>query len=52
MTLADGRKVGGDLFIVDDPIKAQDAVSEKARGAVNEWLGSTLASRAIDSVPE
>ena len=36
---------GGDLIIVDDPLKAQDAASETRRTHVNEWFRSTLLSR-------
>src|SRR3974390_2316675 len=36
---------GGNLVIIDDPMKAQDAFSEPAREAVKEWFGHTLLSR-------
>ncbi|MGU3340924.1 phage terminase large subunit [Methylobacterium mesophilicum] len=36
---------GGNLIIVDDPIKAQDAMSEPAREEVKSWFSSTLLSR-------
>lgn len=36
---------GADVIIIDDPFKADDALSEKARRAVNEWYGTTLVSR-------
>lgn len=36
---------GGNLIIVDDPMKAQDAMSESARDAVKAWFGGTLLSR-------
>jgi predicted phage terminase large subunit-like protein len=36
---------GGNLIIVDDPMKAQDAMSESAREAVKEWFTGTLLSR-------
>lgn len=36
---------GADEFIVDDPIKAADALSRAKRESTNNWLGSTLASR-------
>ena len=39
---------GADVIIIDDPMKADDAQSEKARRAVNEWYGSTLVSRLDD----
>ncbi len=39
---------GGDIIIVDDPIKADDAMSEVKRSAVNEWVDSSLYSRLDD----
>lgn len=39
---------GGDIIIIDDPIKPDEAASEVARAAVNEWFQSTLASRLND----
>lgn len=39
---------GADVIIIDDPIKAEDAQSEKTRYAVNEWFGTTLLSRLDD----
>jgi len=39
---------GGDIIIVDDPIKADDAMSAVKRSAVNEWFDSTLYSRLDD----
>jgi predicted phage terminase large subunit-like protein len=36
---------GADIIIIDDPIKPEDAHSETARKALNNWYGSTLASR-------
>jgi predicted phage terminase large subunit-like protein len=39
---------GGDFIIIDDPIKPEDAFSDKARAATNEWYGSTLLSRLDD----
>lgn len=39
---------GGNLIIIDDPIKAEDALSEARRTAVNEWFSSTAYSR-LDS---
>ena len=39
---------GGDLIIIDDPMKADDALSESARKAVIEWYGGTLISRLND----
>jgi hypothetical protein len=39
---------GADVIIIDDPMKADDAQSEKARAAVNNWYGTTLVSRLDD----
>ncbi len=39
---------GGDLFVIDDPIKPTDAYSKAMREGINEWLRSTLASRPDD----
>ena len=36
---------GGNLLIVDDPIKADDAFSAPIRNKVNHWLSNTLPSR-------
>jgi predicted phage terminase large subunit-like protein len=36
---------GGNLIIIDDPIKPEDANSETKRTAVNEWFDRTLYSR-------
>ena len=36
---------GGDLIIIDDPIKPDDANSESLRKAVNNWYLNTLLSR-------
>jgi len=37
---------GGNLIIVDDPIKPQDAMSESARAKALDWLENTLCSPA------
>ena len=37
--------LGGDVIILDDPLKPDEAVSEAQRGKVNEWFGRTLYSR-------
>jgi predicted phage terminase large subunit-like protein len=37
--------MGGDIFIVDDPIKPVDALSDVKREAVNQWYINTLLSR-------
>lgn len=36
---------GGDVIIIDDPLKADDAHSETLRTRVNAWYRETLASR-------
>jgi len=36
---------GGNLIIIDDPLKPSEAFSEVKRAAANEWFDSTLASR-------
>ena len=37
--------MGGDIFIIDDPIKPEDVHSQARREAVNNWYGTTLLSR-------
>ena len=39
---------GGDLIIIDDPLKPDDAHSEAKRNAANEWFKNTLLSRLDD----
>ena len=39
---------GGDLIIIDDPLKPDDAYSETKRNACNEWFNKTLLSRLDD----
>ena len=39
---------GGNLFIIDDPLKPGDAFSEAKRNAAADWLRHTLASRLDD----
>src|SRR5262245_11427888 len=39
---------GGNLIIVDDPLKPQDACSEPARDSVKQWYANTLLSRLDD----
>src|SRR5215510_13584492 len=36
---------GADIIIIDDPLKADDALSESHRGGVNAWYDNTLRSR-------
>lgn len=33
---------GGNIIIIDDPLKAEDALSEPKRSAANEWFDRTL----------
>lgn len=39
---------GGNLILIDDPLKAADAHSESKRDAVNTWFSNTLLSRLDD----
>jgi len=39
---------GGDFIIIDDPIKPEDAQSDKGRQSTNEWFRNTLLSRLDD----
>ena len=39
---------GADLIIVDDPLKAEEAMSEQARKRVIDWYAGTLVSRLND----
>jgi predicted phage terminase large subunit-like protein len=36
---------GADIIIVDDPMKADDAISDARRTSLNEWYDNTLRSR-------
>jgi len=36
---------GGDVLILDDILKPDDALSENKRGSVNDWYDNTLLSR-------
>ena len=40
--------LGGNLIVIDDPIKLGDVMSEAVRARVIEWYRSTLLSRADD----
>jgi predicted phage terminase large subunit-like protein len=40
--------LGGNLIIIDDPLKLGDAMSESVRARVIEWYRSTLLSRGDD----
>ncbi len=37
--------MGGEMFVVDDPIKPEDVHSQTRREAVNNWFGGTMLSR-------
>jgi predicted phage terminase large subunit-like protein len=39
---------GGDIIVIDDPIKPDEAMSELARNSVIEWFSNTLLSRLND----
>src|SRR5262249_51790495 len=39
---------GGDIIIIDDPLKPDDALSETKRSAANQWSARTLLSRRDD----
>jgi predicted phage terminase large subunit-like protein len=39
---------GGDIIIIDDPLKAADAASESVRERTTEWVRNTLYSRLDD----
>jgi predicted phage terminase large subunit-like protein len=39
---------GGDIILIDDPLKPVDALSEPKRSAVNQWFNNTLLSRLDD----
>ena len=41
---------GGDLLIIDDPMKPADAQSEARRLACQQWFSNTLLSRLDDKV--
>jgi hypothetical protein len=41
---------GGDIIVIDDPLKPIDALSETRRSAANDWYSSTLRSRLDDPV--
>ena len=39
---------GGDIIVIDDPLKPDDAYSETKRNQANEWFKNTLLSRLDD----
>lgn len=43
---------GGNLIIIDDPMKAQEAMSETKRQAVRDWYSNTLYSRLDNKVDD
>ena len=40
--------LGGDIVIIDDPIKPTEAMSEKARQGAIEWFNNTVSTRLDD----
>jgi len=43
---------GGNIFIIDDPLKASDAMSDLKREDVNDWFRNTLYSRLDDKASD
>jgi predicted phage terminase large subunit-like protein len=41
---------GGDIIIIDDPLKPSDALSDSRRERVNDWFPNTLVSRLDDKL--
>jgi hypothetical protein len=39
---------GGDIIVIDDPLKPDDALSQTKRSAANQWFANTLLSRLDD----
>lgn len=39
---------GGDRIVIDDPLKADEGVSDAARAAVNQWWRTTMSTRLND----
>jgi len=39
---------GGDIIVIDDPLKPDDALSETKRSVANQWFTNTLLSRLDD----
>ncbi|MEM1384654.1 MAG: hypothetical protein AAF713_06865 [Pseudomonadota bacterium] len=39
---------GGDIIVIDDPIKPDEAASETARKTVKDWYANTIVSRLND----
>ena len=42
--------IGGNFIVIDDPIKADDALSDTIRTRVNNWYDNTLISRLNDKI--
>ena len=42
--------LGGNLIVIDDPLKLGDAMSESVRARVIEWYRSTMLSRGDDKI--
>jgi hypothetical protein len=40
---------GGNIIIIDDPLKPDDAMSESKRSGANQWFANTLLSRLDDN---
>src|SRR5262245_1900824 len=43
---------GGNIIVIDDPMKPQDAYSEAARESVKDWYSNTLLSRLDDKTKD
>ena len=43
---------GGNLIVIDDPLKPQDAYSEAARESTKQWYSNTLLSRLDDKTKD
>jgi predicted phage terminase large subunit-like protein len=43
---------GGNLIIIDDPMKPEEAMSQSGRAAVNQWYTNTLLSRLNNKVED
>jgi predicted phage terminase large subunit-like protein len=43
---------GGNIVIIDDPMKPIDSLSDPKRNAVNEWFRSTVLSRLDDKIAD
>jgi hypothetical protein len=41
---------GGDVIVIDDPLKPDDALSESKRTGANQWFANTLLSRLDDKL--